>query len=94
MAPDLVWRIARRNVHGHEQKMESLQPLSGTEWMPEPRAASGTPAGLSPSIPHATDAAESRVGLAEDRRNDLHGRRRSARWLPSKSARWLPPKSA
>ena len=33
MAPDLVWLIARRNVHGHEQKKESPQPLSGTEWV-------------------------------------------------------------
>jgi hypothetical protein len=28
MAPDLVRLIARRNVHGHEQKKESIQPPS------------------------------------------------------------------
>jgi hypothetical protein len=86
MAPDLVRLVARRNVHRHDKEKESIQPLSGTEWMPVPSAASGTPAGLSPSIPHATDATESGVGSAEDRRDDLHGRRKSARWLPSKSA--------
>jgi hypothetical protein len=28
MAPDLVRLIARRNVHGHEKKKESIQPPS------------------------------------------------------------------
>jgi hypothetical protein len=45
MAPDLVRLIARRNVHGHEKKKESIQPLPMPDWVPAcPRALRGCPA--------------------------------------------------
>jgi uncharacterized protein YbgA (DUF1722 family) len=39
MAPDLVRLIARRNVHGHEKKKESIQPPPVPDWVPVPSAA-------------------------------------------------------
>ena len=62
MALDLVRLIARRNVHGHEKKKESIQPPPMPEWMPVPGAASGTPTGVPASVSEGTDADEAGIG--------------------------------
>lgn len=62
------------------------EPLPGARLGACAERSVGTSASVLTSVPEGAHAAESRVGSAEDRRNDLHGRRKSARWLPSKSA--------
>jgi hypothetical protein len=62
MAPDLVRLIARRNVHGHEKKKESIQPPSRARLGAcAQRSVGYTSRCTSIHIPGA-DAAESCIG--------------------------------